>query len=86
MNATSSIPIGNDSATLHDSGVQSDTFEGQGTTGQVFGSDYVVESGLAVGDRVVIEGLQKIRDGMTVKPTTAKSAETPASPTAATGS
>jgi hypothetical protein len=35
---------GTDSATLHDSGVQSDTFEGQGTTGQVFGTDYVVEA------------------------------------------
>ncbi len=32
------------------------------------GSDYVVDEGLRAGERVVVEGLQKIRDGMTVKP------------------
>jgi membrane fusion protein (multidrug efflux system) len=32
------------------------------------GSDYVVSAGLEAGDRVVVEGLQKIRDGMVVKP------------------
>ena len=36
--------------------------------GSTTGSDYVVASGLEVGDRIVIEGLQKIRDGMVVRP------------------
>jgi membrane fusion protein (multidrug efflux system) len=36
--------------------------------GPASGSDYVVESGLAPGDRVVTEGLQKVRDGVVVKP------------------
>ncbi len=38
------------------------------TLGPAFGSDYVVTGGLRAGDRVVVEGLQKIRDGMPVKP------------------
>jgi membrane fusion protein (multidrug efflux system) len=37
--------------------------------GPATGSDYVIESGLAVGERVVTEGLQKVRDGTVVKPT-----------------
>ena len=39
--------------------------------GPAHGSDFVVESGLAAGERVVVEGLQKIRDGIVVKPVTA---------------
>jgi membrane fusion protein, multidrug efflux system len=35
--------------------------------GPATGSDYVVTSGLAAGERVVTEGLQKVRDGMLVK-------------------
>lgn len=35
--------------------------------GQAVGGDWVVQSGLAVGDRVVIEGLQKIRPGSQVR-------------------
>ncbi len=35
--------------------------------GPATGSDYVVTSGLAAGERIVTEGLQKIRDGMLVK-------------------
>lgn len=54
--------------------------------GPAHGSDFVVESGLAAGERVVVEGLQKIREGMLVKPaTTQKSATPPASPTAEPG-
>ncbi len=34
------------------------------------GSNYVIREGLAAGDRVVVEGLQKIRNGMVVKPVT----------------
>lgn len=50
------------------------------------GSEYVVESGLSAGDRIVIEGLQKIRDGMVVRlvtqPAAAKASAAP-SPEAA---
>jgi membrane fusion protein (multidrug efflux system) len=38
------------------------------TLGPATGSDYVVTAGLSGGERVVIEGLQKIRDGTVVKP------------------
>jgi len=37
--------------------------------GPQVGSSYVVRKGLAVGDRVVTQGLQKVRDGLVVKPT-----------------
>lgn len=37
------------------------------TLGPTTGSDYVVSEGLEAGERVVVEGLQKIRSGMTVK-------------------
>ncbi len=36
--------------------------------GPATGSEYVVASGLEAGDRIVVEGLQKIRDGMVVRP------------------
>jgi membrane fusion protein (multidrug efflux system) len=36
------------------------------------GSNYVVKQGLSAGDRIVVEGLQKIRNGMLVKPVTAE--------------
>jgi membrane fusion protein, multidrug efflux system len=42
------------------------------------GNDYVVTSGLEAGQRIVVEGLQKIRDGVVVKPVPA-----PSSPPAA---
>jgi membrane fusion protein (multidrug efflux system) len=47
--------------------------------GPATGSDYVVESGLAAGERVVTEGLQKVRDGVVVRATL------PAAPSAASG-
>lgn len=54
------------------------------TLGPITGSDYVITDGLAVGDRVVVEGLQKIRNGITVKPVAAQAAATPdAAPAAA---
>ncbi len=34
---------------------------------QAVGDQWIVESGLRVGERVVVEGLQKVRAGMTVK-------------------
>jgi membrane fusion protein (multidrug efflux system) len=36
--------------------------------GPVTGDDVVVESGLDAGEIVIVEGLQKVRPGMTVKP------------------
>jgi membrane fusion protein (multidrug efflux system) len=37
--------------------------------GPLFGDMWVIESGLQPGDRVVVDGLQRLRDGMTVAPT-----------------
>jgi RND family efflux transporter MFP subunit len=54
------------------------------TLGPITGSDYVITDGLAAGDRVVVEGLQKIRNGITVKPVSAQAAAQPdAAPAAA---
>ena len=55
------------------------------TLGPQKGSNYVVTEGLAAGDRVVVEGLQKVRNGIVVKPVTAeaRAAATAASPSAA---
>jgi len=36
--------------------------------GDLLGNDYVVKGGLAVGDRVIVSGIQKIGDGAPVKP------------------
>lgn len=38
------------------------------TTGQEQGTDVVVESGLEAGERVIVEGLQKVRPGQVVAP------------------
>ena len=54
------------------------------TLGPQTGSDYVISEGLAPGDRVVVEGLQKIRNGIVVKPVTeAERAAAAAAPPAA---
>lgn len=37
------------------------------TTGQWLGSDWVIERGVKPGDRVIVEGVQKIQPGMTVR-------------------
>lgn len=36
--------------------------------GEMVGNTYVVESGLEPGDRIVVDGLQRIREGITVNP------------------
>jgi membrane fusion protein, multidrug efflux system len=41
------------------------------TVGPRIGSDWIIEEGLKPGDRIVVEGLQKVRDGATVQPATA---------------
>jgi membrane fusion protein (multidrug efflux system) len=46
-------------------------------TGARVGTWWVIESGLTAGERVVVEGLQKIRPGMIVKPTVVTVAEKP---------
>jgi membrane fusion protein (multidrug efflux system) len=38
-------------------------------TGPQFGDMWVIESGLELGDKVVVDGLQRLRDGMVVSPT-----------------
>jgi len=41
-------------------------------TGNRVGSDWVVTDGLEPADRIVVEGIQKVRDGTKVRPTAAK--------------
>ena len=36
--------------------------------GEIIGNDYVVQSGLAPGEQLIVSGLQKIRDGAPVMP------------------
>jgi membrane fusion protein (multidrug efflux system) len=48
------------------------------------GSDWVVASGLAAGDRVVVEGTAKLRPGAPVKPVAAAPANAPAAAPAKT--
>ena len=36
--------------------------------GEIIGNDYVVQSGLAAGEQLIVSGLQKIRDGAPVMP------------------
>jgi RND family efflux transporter MFP subunit len=45
--------------------------------GPTTGSDTVVAKGLEAGERIVVEGLQRIRDGMVVKPVAATAAAAP---------
>jgi membrane fusion protein (multidrug efflux system) len=44
-------------------------------TGPLFGDMWVIDSGLQPGDRVVVDGLQRLRDGMTVAPTLYKNTQ-----------
>jgi membrane fusion protein (multidrug efflux system) len=37
------------------------------TVGQRAGTDWVIESGLKAGENVIVEGLQKVRNGMPVE-------------------
>jgi membrane fusion protein, multidrug efflux system len=43
-------------------------------TGQTYGAFWVVQSGLAAGERVIVEGIQKVQAGQTVKPIAAANA------------
>ena len=59
------------------------------TPGERVGNMWVINEGLKAGDRIVVEGLQKVRAGVTVKPEVVKiedaPAATPATPTADRG-
>jgi len=44
-------------------------------TGPLFGDMWVIDSGLQPGDKVVVDGLQRLRDGMTVAPTLYKNTQ-----------
>jgi membrane fusion protein (multidrug efflux system) len=46
---------------------------------RTLGSSWLVESGLAAGDRVIVEGLQKISPGVPVQPVDARPAPAAAS-------
>jgi membrane fusion protein, multidrug efflux system len=54
-------------------------------TGERVGSLWEIVSGLAPDDMVVVEGLQKVRDGVTVKSTTTTISDAPAEPAPAAG-
>jgi membrane fusion protein (multidrug efflux system) len=49
-------------------------------TGPVEGTMWIIEEGLKPGDRIVVEGLQRVKSGMTVVPKEASSTEAPAAP------
>jgi membrane fusion protein (multidrug efflux system) len=49
---------------------------------QTIGSKWLVENGLAAGDKVIVEGLQKIRPGAPVKPVEAAPSTVTAAPAA----
>jgi membrane fusion protein (multidrug efflux system) len=52
-------------------------------TGPVEGNLWVIEEGLKPGDRIIVEGLQRVRSGMTVNPTEAGAAGAAEAPKAA---
>ena len=53
------------------------------TTGPRYGADWVILDGVKTGDRVIVEGLQKVRGGMTVGPKPYVAPVLPATPTPA---
>jgi membrane fusion protein, multidrug efflux system len=53
------------------------------TTGPRLGSEWVISDGVKPGERVIVEGLQKVRDGMTVAPKPYAAPPSPPTPTSA---
>jgi membrane fusion protein (multidrug efflux system) len=49
---------------------------------QAVGDKWLVEEGLAAGDKVIVEGLQKVQPGASVQPTEAQATPPPAAPSA----
>ncbi len=54
------------------------------TVGPRVGTLWVIENGLNAGDRVIVEGVQKVRPGITVNPTLVTIDDEPAAPAGAT--
>jgi membrane fusion protein (multidrug efflux system) len=54
-------------------------------TSSTYGSNWVVDSGLNTGDRVIVQGTDKVRPGMEVKTVAAQLPATPASGAVASG-
>lgn len=48
------------------------------TLGPQYGTDWVVEGGLPAGSQVIVDNLQKLRDGVPVSPHSAQIAQAPA--------
>jgi RND family efflux transporter MFP subunit len=48
--------------------------------GEIIGNDYVVQSGLSIGEQLIVSGLQKIRDGAPVMRAPPAGAKPPAAP------
>jgi membrane fusion protein (multidrug efflux system) len=46
------------------------------------GADWIVDGGVSPGDRVIVEGTEKVRPGMTVKAVQARIANPPGGPSA----
>jgi membrane fusion protein (multidrug efflux system) len=53
------------------------------TADRAIGSDWLITDGLAAGDRVIVDGLQKVKPGATVKPVPATGAVNAAAPAGA---
>src|SRR5207245_9467103 len=51
-------------------------------TGDRVGSLWIIEKALSAGDRIVVEGIQKVKPGMGVNPKPAAEPAAPAAPTA----
>jgi membrane fusion protein, multidrug efflux system len=49
------------------------------TVGPQIGSDWLIETGLSPGEQIIVDGLQKVREGGLVQPATASAASTPKS-------
>jgi len=75
-------PKGNTSAMVVD---QNNTVQVRSVVvSQAVGNQWLVESGLAAGDRVIVQGLQKIQPGMKVEVSEEKSETAPSQPAAET--
>jgi len=55
------------------------------TTARVIGNDWLIDTGLRAGERVVLDGLQKVRPGSEVKPVEVSAEQSSASGQAAAG-
>lgn len=51
-------------------------------TGQTYGANWIIESGVKAGERVIVRGIQFVRPGMSVKPVEDPPAAAPAAPAA----